>query len=260
MEKDISPPSSAPSTSKASPPSLPAHVESYGQWKHFAMELDELLGNKKWKDVNADKDYDYEMIEERINTLRELEDSNDHAAMVWNLRSELHRNIASICNPPLYERCNVGTKNLIEQYLLQVSKLVITIRNSTQIPPYEKYLFFRDTSYSYGKTSLVLSGGGTLASYHLGVIKALFQNNLLPRIISGSSAGSLVAAIICSRKDEEIEALFANPASIQLDAFERLDNAFVPSLWRKLKRFFRTGVLMDINTVSIARCNFSVNC
>jgi predicted acylesterase/phospholipase RssA len=32
--------------------------------------------------------------------------------------------------------------------------------------------------------------------YHMGVVKALLENNLLPRVISGSSAGALFAAIL----------------------------------------------------------------
>ena len=35
--------------------------------------------------------------------------------------------------------------------------------------------------------------------YHYGAIKALYEENLLPRIIAGSSAGSLIACHIASR-------------------------------------------------------------
>jgi len=40
--------------------------------------------------------------------------------------------------------------------------------------------------------------------YHVGVVKALMENNLMPRVIGGSSAGSLVCAMIGTRTDEEI--------------------------------------------------------
>jgi TAG lipase / steryl ester hydrolase / phospholipase A2 / LPA acyltransferase len=36
---------------------------------------------------------------------------------------------------------------------------------------------------------------------HIGVIKALFKAGQLPRIICGSSAGAIVAAILCTRYD-----------------------------------------------------------
>ncbi|RYH18195.1 hypothetical protein EON65_27530 [archaeon] len=41
-----------------------------------------------------------------------------------------------------------------------------------------------------------LSGGAYLGYYHLGVVKALFEEGLLPRVISGASAGSIMTAIV----------------------------------------------------------------
>ncbi len=41
-----------------------------------------------------------------------------------------------------------------------------------------------------------LSGGAYLGYYHMGVIKALFAEGLLPRVISGASAGSIMTALI----------------------------------------------------------------
>ena len=40
--------------------------------------------------------------------------------------------------------------------------------------------------------------------YHMGVIKAMYDQGLLPRIISGASAGSLVAALVCTLTDDEM--------------------------------------------------------
>ena len=41
-----------------------------------------------------------------------------------------------------------------------------------------------------------LSGGAYLGYYHVGVIKALWSQNLMPRVISGASAGSIITALI----------------------------------------------------------------
>ena len=43
-----------------------------------------------------------------------------------------------------------------------------------------------------------------MGMYHIGVIEALFHENLLPKILCGSSAGSIVAAIICSHSYEDL--------------------------------------------------------
>ena len=55
-----------------------------------------------------------------------------------------------------------------------------------------------------GRTALMLSGGGLFGSYHFGLLRILFNNNLLPRIISGSSAGSIAASVICCQNQEEL--------------------------------------------------------
>lgn len=49
----------------------------------------------------------------------------------------------------------------------------------------------------------LLSGGAALGFYHVGVIKALMDNGLMPRIIGGASAGSICCAMVGTRTDEE---------------------------------------------------------
>lgn len=57
------------------------------------------------------------------------------------------------------------------------------------------------------KPALMLSGGGKLGNYHYGVIRALLDEGLLPKIISGSSAGSIAAAIVGTRTEPELSDL-----------------------------------------------------
>lgn len=42
----------------------------------------------------------------------------------------------------------------------------------------------------------MLSGGGSFGFWHFGVVRALFEANLLPRVVSGSSAGSIGARAV----------------------------------------------------------------
>lgn len=65
--------------------------------------------------------------------------------------------------------------------------------------------FFAETRHSFGHTALLLSGGATFGKFHFGVLKALYEYDLLPRTICGASVGSVVAAAFCSRSYEEIE-------------------------------------------------------
>ena len=48
------------------------------------------------------------------------------------------------------------------------------------------------------KLGLVLSGGGVRGVAHIGVIKALLENNIEPDVVSGSSAGAVVGALYCN--------------------------------------------------------------
>mmetsp|Transcript_37495 Transcript_37495/g.44730 ORF Transcript_37495/g.44730 Transcript_37495/m.44730 type:complete len:541 (+) Transcript_37495:1-1623(+) len=65
--------------------------------------------------------------------------------------------------------------------------------------------FLKRARSAYGRTALCLSGGAMMGCYHFGHVKALLEEGLLPDIISGTSAGSVVAATICTRTNEEIE-------------------------------------------------------
>jgi len=53
----------------------------------------------------------------------------------------------------------------------------------------------------------MLSGGGGFGKFHFGIIKALNEQDLMPRIIVGSSVGSAVATLICITKYEDIDSL-----------------------------------------------------
>jgi NTE family protein len=72
----------------------------------------------------------------------------------------------------------------------------------------EKLEFFRRASHCFGRSALMLSGGGALGPFHLGVLKALLEQGLLPNIISGASAGSMMAAIIGTRTSDRLRDTF----------------------------------------------------
>jgi len=60
-----------------------------------------------------------------------------------------------------------------------------------------------------GRVGLVLSGGGTHGYAHIGVIKVLAKNKIVPEYVVGSSAGALVGVLFCAGKTpKEIEKLF----------------------------------------------------
>lgn len=58
--------------------------------------------------------------------------------------------------------------------------------------------------------------------YHFGVVKALHDNGLLPKVITGSSVGALVGAFVCSRPESELPALF-EPDAFNFDVFDAIE-------------------------------------
>ena len=85
-----------------------------------------------------------------------------------------------------------------------------------------------------------------MGMYHIGVIKVLYEENLLPRIITGASVGSLVAAMFATKTWEEIPSLF-NGNNVIFDAFKKKSNS--NQNMRKIKRYLTEGVLLDIKVV-----------
>src|SRR5690606_5362005 len=77
-----------------------------------------------------------------------------------------------------------------------------------ELPLKNKLDFFKDTLQSFGRPALLLSGGATLGLFHIGVVKALWEKGLLPQVITGSSAGSIIAAMVGTRTEAELPGLF----------------------------------------------------
>jgi predicted acylesterase/phospholipase RssA len=68
----------------------------------------------------------------------------------------------------------------------------------------ELVAFLKRARAAYGRTALCLSGGAMMGSYHYGHLRGLMETGCLPQIISGTSAGSVIGCIICTRTDEEL--------------------------------------------------------
>ncbi|ORY94515.1 acyl transferase/acyl hydrolase/lysophospholipase [Syncephalastrum racemosum] len=166
--------------------------------------------------------------------------------MMYLLRGGLLRNFGGICDRRLFLHSFLGTKTLIEDYLEEVVAQIDHIEKSDALPQQTKLKFLSDTRQGFGCSALVLQGGTALALYHLGVLKALNEQGLLPRIISGTAVGALIAALICIHTDEELPGIL-QPNGINLTAFSRKsDKGHVK---RRITRFLKYGYLMDMKVL-----------
>ena len=185
-------------------------ANSYNEWKAAAQAFDELSGASHWRQVDQTKLYDHASIRTRIETLRELREKNDDHGLLFALNEGIHGNMGGMGKPQLYNVAKSGTKNLIEEYVNKISES-LTYLAHTETPSIgndEKFEFFRRASHCFGRSALMLSGGGALGNFHLGVIKVLLENKLLPVVISGASAGAFIAAIVGTHTREELLAMF----------------------------------------------------
>lgn len=194
---------------------------TYAEWREIATDLDRLEGSDAWKQDEMSDDYDYLLIKERLNTLRELRKSGEVRQLVFQLAEGLHGNLGNVADPVLYAYARVGTKRLVEEYIEESTRCLdyVCVGDFPDFSNDEKILFFKRTGTSYGRSALLLSGGATLGMFHLGVIKALSEANVLPRVISGSSAGAIIASMVGTRTDDELPAMF-DPDSLSLQAFQ----------------------------------------
>ena len=102
-------------------------------------------------------------------------------------------------------------------------------------------VFLKRARAAYGRTALVLSGGAMMGCYHFGTVKALLEEGCLPHIISGTSAGSVVGAVVCTRDDEELK------RDLDPKVLEQKLTCFSRSWPDRMKSLWKDGHLFDTN-------------
>lgn len=181
-------------------------ANSYDQWRAAAIEHDEVSGMAEWRDVESTDLFDFAQIRLRLDRLQSLRARNDYQGLLFALNEGIHGNMGGMGKSALYRQAKFGTKRLIEDYITEIdaSLRLIAELDDEIIPAQKKIEFFYRCNVCFGRSALMLSGGGVLGFLHLGVINILVEQGLLPRVISGSSAGSLVAGVLACHTDEEM--------------------------------------------------------
>ena len=185
--------------------------------------------------------------------LKQLEDARiscDIERMLFLVRTSLTRDLGDMGNAKMYQHSHIGTKDLVEKYIttaLGTLQALLDVSEKAKCDGTEcKYLLEQVLSarQAFGRSALLLSGGATFGMNHIGVLRALWEARLLPRIISGASAGSIVGAVVCTRTDEEIPELMATFCDGDLAVFEEEGNE--DGVLQKAVRFLKHGALFDI--------------
>lgn len=172
--------------------------------------------------------------------------------------------MGNITAPRLFSRAYAGTKLLIEDYITQVALAIEYVTSYPTSPGNDggltsqaKLDVLHDTRQAFGRSVLVLQGGAIFGLCHLGVVKALHLRGLLPRIISGTATGALIAALVGVHTEDELLG-FLSGEGIDLTAFSdqsekiRADTganyrgSLLETTARRIKRFLREGYFLDV--------------
>ncbi|KAH6678348.1 hypothetical protein B0J14DRAFT_505587 [Halenospora varia] len=249
-------------------------AKTYDEWEEAAFQLDVLLGNDLWRQNPTSKYYDYRLIHERLQSIIIAREEGDILQLVNLLRSGLVRNLGHISTPRLFNRAFAGTKLLIEDYITQVAQAIADVTKLPTSPGADgtgvvpgfssqaKLDLLHDTRQAFGRSTLVLQGGSIFGLCHLGVVKALFARGLLPRIITGTATGALIAVLVGIHTEDELPR-FLSGESIDLSAFAGknvvpLVNGQVKptslgtwwdTLARRIRRFWKEGYFLDVTVL-----------
>ncbi|KAI1436823.1 acyl transferase/acyl hydrolase/lysophospholipase [Xylaria sp. CBS 124048] len=239
------------------------NAESRSCWDAAARELDFLDGHEEWKTDVSTGEYNPEILMMRLRDLDNARETGDMRAMMHLLRTSLSRDLGGMGNIDLYRHSYSGTKKLIDNYVDSALKTIAALVEHTTHRPtgpgrirldedddsdglgprdlLDAMLYARQ---SFGRSALLLSGGGTFGMTHIGVLKALFEAKLLPRIISGASAGSIVCAVFCAKTDDEMPQVIRDFPHGDLAVFEEQGNE--DGLMDHVRRLLTEGNWSDI--------------
>ncbi|RMZ83453.1 hypothetical protein DV737_g1578, partial [Chaetothyriales sp. CBS 132003] len=217
-------------------------ANSYEEWAQAAQALDEYLGNEEWKRSAPYSYYNYQTVRKVNDQLAMLLQKTDQGGAMEELKTLLEscikNNFVGVESPRLYSETYIGTKDLVQQFVERVEQGLNAILGSKLVSRDDKAAFFKHLELNYGRTALCLSGGATFAYYHFGVIRALLNAKDLPRIVTGTSGGALVAALVATRTDGELEQLLVPALAHRIRACHE-------GLSQWIRRWWRTGARFD---------------
>ncbi|ANB14136.1 Tgl5p [Sugiyamaella lignohabitans] len=255
-------------------------ARSYQEWTEAATKLDDHLGFSEWKHTESKSGhYDQKTI---MSVVRQLKDYNkkcqassdsyfkslqqtDSDDSDYDLKGPLQDieelctilqgcvkfNFAGTQGRDLYSQCYYGTKDTVNEYNKELVTALNVVVESPFIPMQNKRTLFKHFSKNFGKSALCLSGGACFSYRHFGVVRTLLDNGLLPKIISGTSGGGLVAALVGTRTNAELDELLVPELADKITA-----------CWEKFPawffRWYKTGARFDAVDWAQRSCWFTM--
>lgn len=228
-------------------------ANSLVEYEACTNELDRRQGHDQWKQEreSIEPSYKPQLIEDKIHMLRDAATSGDRKEMAVVLQTALDRHLGGMDNVRLYKHSWFGTKHLVDDYINVAVQTIDSLVNSTidsaddKTEIRESLDTLQAALNQHGRTALCLSGGALLGMKHIGIAKCLWECNLLPEIISGTSAGSIVAAIVCSSTDEEMFYTLEHFPKSNLAVFDPSGTKMPGWCANRLSTYWYTGRFFD---------------
>lgn len=213
-------------------------AKTYEQWVDAAKEMDDYLDFDEWKTDNEGESYfDAPLVRRVRSTLSRLRAAKDTRGLMEALSICVRPNFAGTESPRVYSETYYGTKRVIEAHVHEVAACLDFVRTSTDVSLEEKRAFYRDINRNYGSSALCLSGGASFAYNSWGVVRAFLDADLLPRVITGTSAGGLVAALVCTHTNDELKQLIRPELADKITACEEPFTTWGKRWWETGARF-----------------------
>lgn len=209
---------------------------TYEEWAHAAKMLDKETPKMHESDL-----YDEELVRNKLQELQHRRQEGSLRDIIFFMRADLIRNLGNMCNPELHKG-RLHVPKLIKEYIDEVSTQLRMVcdSDSEELALEEKLSFMHETRHAFGRTALLLSGGASLGAFHVGVVKTLVEHKLLPRIIAGSSVGSIMCSVVATRSWPELQSFFEDSLH-SLQFFDQMGGLFTV-----VKRIRTQGAVHEI--------------
>ena len=225
-------------------------LETYSEFNRAAERLALMCDFEDWRNNERPESCEYDVLQlkRRLRDVQQARYGGNTEKMLRLIRTQLSRFVSEIDRETLFHPSLRGTKVLVEEYTDSVCCLLqefagLCHRYEHELDRRRLAELLEETRISFGRTALMCSGGGTFGMRHVGTIKCLFETGNLPRVISGSSAGSIVCAVLGSKTDDQLQRVLESFCHGDLKVFVGDDE--IPGWAARIAYWWENGHFFD---------------
>ena len=238
---------------------LQTNGSTYRKWFRAASELDTALGMSVGKlDHNIESDACVLKLSKRLrsglfgrtnhNTSRCMKQLTKESVkfIIADLKMACSPHLGSVGTSDSYRWNYKGQNQSLNQFSTLTEQALIHVVRSRDVfqgqdGPNKRLRLFTQLKNNYGTTALCMSGGAANGYFHLGMVSALLKYDMLPNIITGSSAGSLIASVVASRTNAELDEFLNQDRNEIASLFQPIEG----NIFTWLINFLKTGAAVD---------------